>query len=218
MQSNNCFLEMLLITYVTAQHMCCLLIWTVIHFPAAIQQIIDYLIKLTYLKMSIFSVVEPAPPVEIFALSKAFKEDTDPNKVDLGIGGKVIWNCQLEWNVISVIAYRTNEAKPWVLPVVRKAEKQIVEDESLNHEYLGQLGHEQFSKAATLMLLGEDSVAIKENRVIIIWLIFCYQILFIYLGIWDSLSKWNLFNKNWCWFSGSQLWIEDCLYLTTNLA
>ena len=46
--------------------------------------------------MSIFSVVEPAPPVEIFALSKAFKEDTDPNKVDLGIGGKVIWNCQLE--------------------------------------------------------------------------------------------------------------------------
>lgn len=54
------------------------------------------------------------------------------------------------------------------MPVVRKAEKQIVEDESLNHEYLGQLGHEQFSKAATLMLLGEDSVAIKENRVIII--------------------------------------------------
>ena len=40
--------------------------------------------------MSIFSVVEPAPPVEIYALSKAFGEDTDPNKIDLGIGGKVM--------------------------------------------------------------------------------------------------------------------------------
>jgi aspartate/tyrosine/aromatic aminotransferase len=38
--------------------------------------------------MSRFSVVESAPPVEIFALSKAFKEDTFGQKVDLGIGGK----------------------------------------------------------------------------------------------------------------------------------
>lgn len=38
--------------------------------------------------MSRFSVVEAAPPVEIFALSKAYKEDTSEKKVDLGIGGK----------------------------------------------------------------------------------------------------------------------------------
>ena len=37
--------------------------------------------------MSRFNVVEAAPPVEIFALSKAYREDTDPKKVDLGIGG-----------------------------------------------------------------------------------------------------------------------------------
>lgn len=95
-----------------------------------------------------FSCVESAPPVEIFALNKAYKEDTFADKVDLGIG-----------------AYRTNEGKPWVLPVVRKVEKALAEDETLNHEYLSQLGFEEFSKAASTMLLGADSPAFKENRV-----------------------------------------------------
>ncbi|RWS00991.1 aspartate aminotransferase: cytoplasmic-like protein [Dinothrombium tinctorium] len=97
--------------------------------------------------MSRFAEVPAAPPVEIFALSKAYKEDTFPNKVDLGIG-----------------AYRTNEGKPWILPVVRQAELAIAADDSLNHEYLGQLGDEKFSKLATETLLGADSVAIKEGR------------------------------------------------------
>lgn len=61
-------------------------------------------------------------------------------------------------------AYRTNEAKPWVLPVVRKAEVAIANDDSLNHEYLGQLGLEALSQQATEMLLGKDSVLLKENR------------------------------------------------------
>lgn len=94
-----------------------------------------------------FSCVEAAPPVEIFALNQAYKNDTNPNKVDLGIG-----------------AYRTDEGKPWVLPVVRKTEKALAEDETLNHEYLGQMGLDDFSKAASRMLLGEDSPAIKENK------------------------------------------------------
>lgn len=98
--------------------------------------------------MSRFSCVEGCPPVEIFALTKACREDPFPQKVDLGIG-----------------AYRTDEGKPWVLPVVRKMEKLIASDESLNHEYLGQLGLESFSTAASKMLLGEDSPAVKDNRV-----------------------------------------------------
>lgn len=97
--------------------------------------------------MSRFNCVESAPPVEIFALSKAFKEDTNELKVDLGIG-----------------AYRTNEAKPWVLPVVRKAEAEIASDDTLNHEYLGQLGHELFALSATKMLLGNDNNVFKQNR------------------------------------------------------
>lgn len=33
-------------------------------------------------------------------------------------------------------AYRTDDGKPWVLPVVRKTEIGIASDESINHEYL----------------------------------------------------------------------------------
>ncbi|XP_054715714.1 aspartate aminotransferase, cytoplasmic-like [Uloborus diversus] len=96
-----------------------------------------------------FAIVKPAPPVEMFALNKACEEDVFPDKVNLSIG-----------------AYRSEEGKPWVLPVVRKAETSIAEDETLNHEYLGQLGLKEFTKAATRLLLGENSPAIKENRVL----------------------------------------------------
>jgi Aspartate/tyrosine/aromatic aminotransferase len=63
-------------------------------------------------------------------------------------------------------AYRTEECKPWVLPVVRQAEKELAADDSLNHEYLPVLGLESFSSAATRMLLGGDaSPPLREGRV-----------------------------------------------------
>lgn len=37
-------------------------------------------------------------------------------------------------------AYRDENGKPWVLPVVRKMEKKMAEDETLLHEYLPVLG------------------------------------------------------------------------------
>lgn len=48
-------------------------------------------------------VVPQAPEDPLFGLMAAFRRDTNPNKVDLGIG-----------------AYRDDDAKPWVLPVVRR--------------------------------------------------------------------------------------------------
>jgi aspartate aminotransferase, cytoplasmic len=51
-----------------------------------------------------------------------------------------------------------------VLPVVKKAEKEIVNDDSLNHEYLPVLGLDSFSSAATGLLLGEDSIQIKNKN------------------------------------------------------
>lgn len=45
----------------------------------------------------------------------AFKKDQDPRKLNLGVG-----------------AYRTEEGKPLVLDVVRKAERRIAEDPSRN--------------------------------------------------------------------------------------
>jgi aspartate aminotransferase len=49
------------------------------------------------------SVVPQAPEDPLFGLMAAYRRDTDPKKVDLGIG-----------------AYRDNNAKPWILPVVKK--------------------------------------------------------------------------------------------------
>ncbi|XP_037938755.1 aspartate aminotransferase, cytoplasmic-like [Teleopsis dalmanni] len=105
-------------------------------------------VTLNRYKSSVFDVVKPGPPIEVFALNKAFAEDKDPNKANLGVG-----------------AYRTNEGKPWVLPVVRATEKKIASDEKINHEYLSVLGNEMFRKAATALLLGDNSKAVQEKRV-----------------------------------------------------
>lgn len=50
------------------------------------------------------------------------------------------------------------------MPVVKKAEKAIVEDTTLNHEYLPVLGLDTYSSAATALLLGEDSIQIKNKN------------------------------------------------------
>ncbi|KAG6458390.1 hypothetical protein O3G_MSEX010833 [Manduca sexta] len=94
-----------------------------------------------------FQVVEQGPPIEVFLLNKLFTDDTYQNKVNLGVG-----------------AYRDENGKPWVLPVVRKMEKKMSEDPTLLHEYLPVLGLEQFSNASVSMLLGEDSPAIAAGR------------------------------------------------------
>ncbi|KAB5581751.1 hypothetical protein PHYPO_G00179280 [Pangasianodon hypophthalmus] len=97
---------------------------------------------------SIFSEVPQAAPVAVFKLTADFREDPSPNKVNLGVG-----------------AYRTDECQPWVLPVVRKVEKLIAEDDSLNHEYLPILGLPEFRSSASKIALGEDSPAVLEKRV-----------------------------------------------------
>jgi aspartate aminotransferase, cytoplasmic len=54
---------------------------------------------------SVFSAanVPPAPEDPLFGLMRAYRQDPSDKKVDLGIG-----------------AYRDDNAKPWILPVVRK--------------------------------------------------------------------------------------------------
>lgn len=51
------------------------------------------------------------PPDAILGVTEAFKKDTNPNKINLGVG-----------------AYRDGNGKPYVLPVVRK-----VTENKLNH-------------------------------------------------------------------------------------
>ncbi|KAH9518553.1 Golgi Transport [Bulinus truncatus] len=97
---------------------------------------------------SVFKDVESAPPIQVFLLTKLFNESSDPNKVNLGVG-----------------AYRTEEGKPWVLPVVRAAEIQMASDETLNHEYLPVAGLPDFRQAASRLMLGSGHKLLAEGKV-----------------------------------------------------
>ncbi|KAF9911733.1 Aspartate aminotransferase, cytoplasmic [Linnemannia zychae] len=98
-------------------------------------------------KPSFFAKVPGAPADVIFALTSSYKADSHGNKVNLGVG-----------------AYRTEEGKPWVLPVVKKADHIMVDDDNLDHEYLPILGLEPFRKASVKLILGANSKAIAEGR------------------------------------------------------
>jgi aspartate aminotransferase len=80
-------------------------------------------------------------------LMAAFRADTFDKKVDLGIG-----------------AYRDDNAKPWVLPVVKKADEILRNDPALNHEYLPIAGLASFTSAAAKLMLGANSPALSEKR------------------------------------------------------
>lgn len=60
--------------------------------------------------------VKLAPPDKILGLTEAFKADTFPQKINLGVG-----------------AYRSDEGTPVVLPSVRLAEQRIM-DKKMDHE------------------------------------------------------------------------------------
>ena len=99
--------------------------------------------------LSNFSRIKPAPPVAVFKLTADFKADTNPSKVNLGVG-----------------AFRTEHGEPWVLPIVTKAEKAIVNNTALNKEYLPIAGYEPFTSAVKTFVLGQDCKALLEDRVV----------------------------------------------------
>ncbi|KAL2356562.1 aspartate aminotransferase [Cryomyces antarcticus] len=94
-------------------------------------------------------VVPQAPEDPLFGLMAAYRKDTDQSKVDLGIG-----------------AYRDNNAKPWVLPVVKMADEILRSDPNLNHEYLPIAGLQDFTQPSQRLILGADSPAIKDKRTV----------------------------------------------------
>ncbi|KAF2760557.1 hypothetical protein EJ05DRAFT_498516 [Pseudovirgaria hyperparasitica] len=91
----------------------------------------------------------PQGPPAILGITEAFKADSHPKKINLGVG-----------------AYRDDKGKPYVLPSVRSAEKKLVESE-LDKEYAGITGVPTFTKAAAVLAYGEDSAPIKEDRLVI---------------------------------------------------
>ncbi|KHN79736.1 Aspartate aminotransferase, mitochondrial [Toxocara canis] len=95
-----------------------------------------------------FTHVEMGPPDPILGVTEAFKADTNPKKMNLGVG-----------------AYRDNSGKPFVLPSVRKAEEAIM-DARMDKEYAGIAGIPEFTRLAAKLALGDNSAAIRENRTV----------------------------------------------------
>ncbi|XP_078428182.1 aspartate aminotransferase, cytoplasmic [Wolffia australiana] len=97
---------------------------------------------------SVFGNVAQAPEDPILGVTVAFNKDPSPIKVNLGVG-----------------AYRTEEGKPLVLNVVRRAEQLLINDQTRVKEYLPITGLAEFNKLSAKLIFGSNSPAIKENRV-----------------------------------------------------
>lgn len=97
---------------------------------------------------SVFSNVARAPEDPILGVTVAYNKDPSPIKLNLGVG-----------------AYRTEEGKPLVLNVVRRAEQMLVNDQSRTKEYIPIVGLADFNKLSAKLIFGADSPAIQENRV-----------------------------------------------------
>jgi aspartate/tyrosine/aromatic aminotransferase len=96
----------------------------------------------------VFGHLSLAPPDPILGTSTAYKKDTDPNKVNLGVG-----------------AYRDDNEKPYVFEVVRQAQKEIV-DENQDKEYLPIEGHAGFIKAVQNLVFGAEHPLVKDGKIV----------------------------------------------------
>jgi len=96
---------------------------------------------------SIFDYVVEAPADPILGVSIAYKNDSHPDKLNLGVG-----------------AYRDENGQPYVLKCVKKAEEIIMKN-NYNKEYLPIEGYDKFNDLAAKLLYGENAVVIKEKRV-----------------------------------------------------
>ncbi|XP_071092053.1 aspartate aminotransferase, mitochondrial-like [Haliotis cracherodii] len=92
-----------------------------------------------------WSNVEMGPPDAILGVTEAFKRDTNPKKMNLGVG-----------------AYRDDNGKPFVLPSVTKAEQKMLAA-NLDKEYLPISGLADFCTASAQLAFGDDSPAIKNK-------------------------------------------------------
>ncbi|MGS0535059.1 MULTISPECIES: amino acid aminotransferase [unclassified Pseudoalteromonas] len=93
-----------------------------------------------------FSVLKPLPTDPILGLMAAYKQDTNPNKIDLGVG-----------------VYKDEQGNTPVLSAVKKAEAFRLENET-SKSYIGLAGNLDFCQKMENLLLGEHQ-ALLANRV-----------------------------------------------------
>lgn len=95
---------------------------------------------------SFFANVEQAPKDPILGITENFLADTNPNKINLGVG-----------------AYRDDDGKPVVLGAVRKAEELVCGHHKM--EYLPIGGLKDFRDYSIKLAFGDDSTVVKNGLV-----------------------------------------------------
>ena len=93
-----------------------------------------------------WSGVEMGPPDPILGVTEAFKKDTNPKKMNLGVG-----------------AYRDDQGKPFVLPSVLKAQKKVVES-GLNKEFAPIGCEAEFGKLSATLAFADTAGVIESGR------------------------------------------------------
>ena len=94
-----------------------------------------------------FDALTPRPADAIMALMEMCKADTNPNKIDLGVG-----------------VYKDELGRTTILDTVKKAEALWYQEEETK-SYVGTVGNKEFSQQMMKLILGADHAAVKEGRI-----------------------------------------------------
>ena len=97
--------------------------------------------------MSLFSAVEMAPRAPILGLNEQFAADTNPKKVNLGVG-----------------VYFDDKGKLPLLACVQAAEKALM-DKAASRGYLPIDGIAAYDSAVKVLVFGAESAAVQEGRI-----------------------------------------------------
>jgi aromatic-amino-acid transaminase len=117
--------------------------------PLSIQlQHTDYITMTSSASASIFSAIDMAPRDPILGITEAFNADTNPQKINLGVG-----------------VYYDDNGKVPLLACVRKAEE-ILMEQNAPRTYLPIEGLAAYDKAVQELVFGADSAIIQEKRAI----------------------------------------------------
>lgn len=123
------------------------------------------------------------PPDAILGVTEAYKRDTNPKKINLGVG-----------------AYRDDNGKPFLLPSVIAAEQQLTA-QNLDHEYASIAGIDEFVQLAAKLAFGENSPVITQNLVRNSRNIREIVLIMNGLECINSRHFWNRITLYWCFLS-----------------
>ncbi|MFC1759631.1 aminotransferase class I/II-fold pyridoxal phosphate-dependent enzyme, partial [Planctomycetota bacterium] len=95
-----------------------------------------------------FDALELAPPDAILGLNEAFQKDTNPEKINLGVG-----------------VYKDENSITPILNCVKKAERKLLEEQKTK-SYLGIDGIKEYGSLSRKLLFGQDHRFIAEDRAV----------------------------------------------------